>query len=707
MAADDSATYGRNKMLNKSFTDDYADENGCDSDIDIDMDFSDPDDFIDDVTDEELLGDLLKSKPKETDGIDSVIVVDNIPKVGSDRKDKLKNVIRKIYQQFGKLVTEHYPEENGMTKGYIFLEYTNPAHAQEAVTKTNGYKLDKAHTFSVNLFSDFDRYANVPDEWEKPEPMPYKDHGNLRQWLQNSDCHDQYSIIYDGGERTAIFANGNNAEPLSVEERARWTETYVRWSPMGTYLATFHSKGIALWGGEKFRQIMRFSHNGVQLIDFSSCERYMVTFSPIPDTKSDESRAVIIWDILTGLQKRSFHCENASVWPIFKWSPDGKYFARIGTDTLSIYETPSFGLLDKKSLKITGIADFSWSPTDNIICYCTPEENNTPARVTLLEIPSRRELCVKNLFNVADLKMHWQKNGDYLCCKVDRYSKMKKEKDQIKYSGMYHNFEIFRMREKQIPVDKVEMKEPIIAFAWEPTGHKFSFIHGESTRISVSFYQVRPAGRVDLIKTFEKRQVNHIFWSPMGQFVVLAGLRSMSGSLEFIDTNDMTIMNMNEHFMATDVEWDPTGRYVASAVSWWGHKVDNAYWIWNFQGRLLQKQPLERFCQLLWRPRPPSLLTDAMIKEIKKNMKKYSAQFEVKDRMSQTKASKELIERRQKKVDEFLKYREQVMAEYQEQKPQRMALRGGIDTDDISNDTENFTEETIEFLVKVEETIEE
>lgn len=25
--------------------------------------------------------------------------------------------------------------------------------------------------------------------------------------------------------------------------------------------------------------------------------------------------------------------------------------------------------------------------------------------------------------------------------------------------------------------------------------------------------------------------------------------------------------------MATDVEWDPTGRYVVTGVSWWAHKV--------------------------------------------------------------------------------------------------------------------------------------
>lgn len=67
----------------------------------------------------ELLGDFLKKKPKETDGIDSVIVVDNIPQVEEERLEKLKNVIRKIFQKFGKIQNEHYPmNESGKTKGY-------------------------------------------------------------------------------------------------------------------------------------------------------------------------------------------------------------------------------------------------------------------------------------------------------------------------------------------------------------------------------------------------------------------------------------------------------------------------------------------------------------------------------------------------------------------------------------------------------------
>ena len=40
---------------------------------------------------------------------------------------------------------------------YVFLEYSSPEDAQAAVKATDGYRLDKAHTFAVNLFSDFDK----------------------------------------------------------------------------------------------------------------------------------------------------------------------------------------------------------------------------------------------------------------------------------------------------------------------------------------------------------------------------------------------------------------------------------------------------------------------------------------------------------------------------------------------------------------------
>ena len=54
----------------------------------------------------------------EIQGTDCIIVVDNVPTIPPDRLEKLKNVIRKVFSKFGKIVTEHYPlDDNGLTKG--------------------------------------------------------------------------------------------------------------------------------------------------------------------------------------------------------------------------------------------------------------------------------------------------------------------------------------------------------------------------------------------------------------------------------------------------------------------------------------------------------------------------------------------------------------------------------------------------------------
>ena len=84
--------------------------------------------------------------------------------------------------------------------------------------------------------------------------------------------------------QVGVFRNAL-PEAANVDVRERWTESYTKWSPQGSYFATFHSKGIALWGGPGFQKISRLAHPGVQFIDFSPCEKYIVTFSPNIDPR--------------------------------------------------------------------------------------------------------------------------------------------------------------------------------------------------------------------------------------------------------------------------------------------------------------------------------------------------------------------------------------------------------------------------------------
>lgn len=74
------------------------------------------------------------------------------------------------------------------------------------------------------------------------------------------------------------------------------------------------------------------------------------------------------------------------------------------------------------------------------------------------------------------------------------------------------------------------------------------------------------------LEKLDKHFCSHLFWSPAGQYIVIAEIRD-SGALEFVDTADFTTMCSTEHYKATDIEWDPTGRFVATGVSSWKTKV--------------------------------------------------------------------------------------------------------------------------------------
>lgn len=94
-------------------------------------------------------------------------------------------------------------------------------NAVAAVKSMNHYKLDKAHTFKVNLFTDFKKYENIPEDWEPPTPQPYKAAGDLHYYLLDPDAYDQYCVLSGNGAAVAVQIWLNSApEPSMVEERA-------------------------------------------------------------------------------------------------------------------------------------------------------------------------------------------------------------------------------------------------------------------------------------------------------------------------------------------------------------------------------------------------------------------------------------------------------------------------------------------------------
>lgn len=140
----------------------------------------------------------------------------------------------------------------------------------------------------------FDKVANVPDEYvpqEDKDTVPKED--DIHSWLTDERGRDQFAIRF--AEETEIYWNdAHQSKPDEVYKRNCWTESYVQWSTRGHYLATIHRQGAALWGGPGFPRLQRFAHPGVQFLDFSPAEKYLVTCSIRDPTNARESTTITV-----------------------------------------------------------------------------------------------------------------------------------------------------------------------------------------------------------------------------------------------------------------------------------------------------------------------------------------------------------------------------------------------------------------------------
>lgn len=679
---------------------------------------------------------------------DTTVVITNLPRVGAAKLEKLSKVVTKLVGRIGQLAASEATGYSGVylplddaaqtTLGFVLVEYTTAEEAKQAVEVLQGYKFDKNHSLTVLPYGRARQLSSVATaEFQEPEPAPFRERPNTSQWLEDGLQRDQFVVRH--GKETVVKWSDGKTEPLVDYDGARekeagvaWCEYYTAWSPQGSYLATLvPAKGVILWGGKDFAKIGRFPAPGVEFVVFSPQENYLLTCN----NSRDDPNAIKVFHTATGKLLRAFPLypkdfltptqdrageaqQQPPPPPPFQWSHDEKYLARMGRDLVSIYEAPTFKLLDKRSLIADGIHEFQFSPKANVLAYWAPEHGNAPAHVDIIELPSRKKLRQKNLFNVTTCSMVWQNDGDYLGVKVTRHTKSKKT--------LFNNMELFRLNDPGIPVEMLEVKDAIMAFSWEPSGSRFAMIHAEnvnSTKVDVSFYdmvkkveaetkkslkQAKAKNRDHIqksiggqkndqlvaetikIETLTGKQCNCVFWSPAGANIILASLgESASGTLEFYDVDNKSL-TVKEHYRANQVLWDPSGRTVATVVSQpigGGHfkfAMDNGYHLWSFQGKQLHQESFETFYQLSWRPREKLLTKDETFAVIQ-NLKKYEKQFDKADR---DRVKADHLEKTKEKRALRSRFRERLarLKEWKaSQREMAIELYGGFDPDDPRN----------------------
>lgn len=703
------------------------------------------------------------------------IIVDNIPSVEPEKIDRLKTVLLQIYNQFGEMLTGEdieMPLDNSTRKtfGYCFIRFRSKDTAENAAKTTQNLQLDKKHQFKVNMYSDIYRYMDVPEEYQEPVQPPFRPRPDPSSWLTDTQCRDQFVCRY--GHETEIQWANSNSDPELIyggqrekESGRSWCESYVLWSPQGTYLATFHPQGIKLWGGQTFEPYGRFMHDNVEMVDFSPCENFMVTYRLDASREGNPEEAIVVWDIRNGIKLKAFklrspldiksqvqttiqekraptkplagsaaaaaggtaaavaktvdkvirgtvHAYNAEkgtftiaegntlhenvaidkVQPLqdpnrLKWSPDGRYAAKLGTDIIQVLETPSMQLLEKKSLAAKDVLEFVWAPRNNFLSYWAPGSGNHPALINIIEIPSRREVCSRKVFDVQDGRMSWQSEGDFLCVHMSKAQGKKKT-----YVLMF-----FRTSEENVPVELLELNDPVLHFSWEIGGNRFAVIHGEPRTPTVSFYTMgSTTGNnrgVNLLFSVTGKQYGEVIWSPAGGIAAIAQFASDACLFDLHDVDNNVCLASRRHDRGNRLTWDPSGRYIASStiIPLRGSGLaaraisDDGFNIYTFQGTPVTQTRRERLYQFTWRPRPRDLISREEKQKVLKNLKKYERDFDREDRLKRHEIDRAVQEGRVRQASDFLALLSRRKAAIALLKQKRVELRDGYDSDDDRN----------------------
>lgn len=82
--------------------------------------------------------------------------------------------------------------------------------------------------------------------------------------------------------------------------------------------------------------------------------------------------------------------------------------------------------------------------------------------------------------------------------------------------------------------------------------------------------------------------------------------------------------------------------------------MENGWTIHTFSGNTLAEHPTDKFKQFVWRPRPATLLSKEEQKQVRKNLREYSKEFDEEDRYAVDIANTAVVEKRKRVLNEWV-----------------------------------------------------
>lgn len=176
---------------------------------------------------DDVLADDFARKREELRRVakDCVLVVDNIPKIGQDKYQKLYNKLSQTFEKFGRLQHDasNQPllsliqdDALGQTAGYAFVQFVSPEDAHKAMLALHNLQFDRAHRFWACTAGDLERLQNVKEDFVPP-PAPVvttMDQPNFKSWLLDPRGRDQFMIRHE--DTTSIYWHDHIVKPQMV-----------------------------------------------------------------------------------------------------------------------------------------------------------------------------------------------------------------------------------------------------------------------------------------------------------------------------------------------------------------------------------------------------------------------------------------------------------------------------------------------------------
>ena len=620
--------------------------------------------------------------PEFVPDFSSILVVDSIPKVGPEKLPKLKGVILKIYMKIhDKLEEDHIdmpldPATN-MTLGFCFIKFQDKAQAEKAMEVTQGFAIDKKHKFEVSLYSDLDRYGpDMGDTYNDPDYPAFKARPDPTSWLADPACRDQFAIRH--AQETEIYwANTNSGDKPSIVYDGEsqksggtvWCESYVQWSPQGTYLATFHPRGVKLWGSDGFEDQGKFGHNGVQELTFSPCEKYMTTYAfPDPnDPGLTTHETIIVWDVLSQAKLRTFEWRNPLL-PNFqveaqtylhtekmiKEAKEPEMLTVRGrvvsynpdTYCFTVEEGPSKVHENVRHDAVKPLQDpnrLKWSPDGTYVAKLDIHQSSGTDIISIYELPSMKLLDKKSLVAAGALDFSWSPkknmfaywapavgnlpagikivgvpNREDICSRKlyqvsDGRMVWQDQGDYLcvsmtKMVGKKRSqvLMFFRLKEPGCPVEQIEIAESIRNISWEPSGDRIAIVTGETRTFTISFYSMSGVAK-ELSSTGISAAMERQLQVPG-----MAPVAQKKGPK--VEKKELTLLFALTGQAATDVIWSPAGNvaalafYASDTCMFELHDVDN--------NQNLASRRHDRGNRLVWDP-SGRILASCTITDIK------------------------------------------------------------------------------------------